>query len=40
VQIAGGRFSYIDGSTTLGGLDPAVFSNGRVHDQVLAALGT
>lgn len=39
VHIAGGTFSYLDGSTELEGLRPAVFSNRKVHDQVLDALG-
>jgi histidinol-phosphatase len=39
VEAAGGRFSYLDGSADLGGVRPALFTNGRLHDDALAALG-
>jgi histidinol-phosphatase len=38
VTAAGGRFSYLDGSTSLGGVRPALFSNRRVHAEVLDAV--
>jgi histidinol-phosphatase len=38
VTAAGGRFSYLDGSTALGGVRPALFSNGMVHAEVLDAV--
>lgn len=38
VEEAGGRFSDLDGGRDLYGGGPAVFSNGRTHDAVLAAL--
>jgi histidinol-phosphatase len=38
VQAAGGRFSYLDCSTTLGGVRPALFTNGIAHDDAVNAL--
>ncbi|HET9608297.1 MAG TPA: inositol monophosphatase family protein [Acidimicrobiales bacterium] len=38
VEEAGGRFSDLDGGRDLYGGGPVVFSNGRTHDAVLAAL--
>jgi len=38
VEEAGGRFSDLDGRRDLYGGGPVVFSNGRTHDAVLAAL--
>jgi histidinol-phosphatase len=39
VTAAGGRFSYLDGSTRLrDGMNAALYSNGLVHDAALAAL--
>jgi len=38
VRVAGGAFSYVDESSERGGPRPAVFSNGRVHDEVLTVL--
>lgn len=38
VTAAGGRFSYLDGSTDLDGVRPALFSNGALHDRALEAL--
>jgi histidinol-phosphatase len=40
VEEAGGRFSDLDGGRDLYGGGPVVFSNGRTHDAVLAALRT
>ena len=39
VQAAGGAFSYLDGSTELRPKGRAVFTNGPVHPDVLAAIG-
>ncbi|MGH9080773.1 MAG: inositol monophosphatase family protein [Acidimicrobiales bacterium] len=38
VQSAGGHFSYLDSSTALGGVRPALFTNGSAHERSLAAL--
>jgi histidinol-phosphatase len=38
VEEAGGRFSDLSGSADIYGGGPAVFSNGRVHDAVLARM--
>ena len=39
VTAAGGKFSYLDGSTRLrDGMNAALYSNGLVHDAALAAL--
>ena len=38
VHAAGGRFSYLDASTALSGIRPALFTNGSVHDEAIAAL--
>jgi histidinol-phosphatase len=38
VHAAGGRFSYLDASTALGGIRPALFTNGSAHDEAIAAL--
>jgi histidinol-phosphatase len=38
VHAAGGRFSYLDASTALGGIRPALFTNGSAHNEVIAAL--
>lgn len=38
VQAAGGRFSYLDSSTGLGGVRPALFTNGTAHNEAIAAL--
>ena len=38
VHAAGGRFSYLDASTVLGGIRPALFTNGSAHDEAIAAL--
>jgi histidinol-phosphatase len=40
VRVAGGSFSYLDGTTALTGNRPAVFSNGRIHAAVLDLLRT
>jgi histidinol-phosphatase len=37
-QAAGGQFSFLDRSTELGGVRPAVFSNGIAHDNAIDAL--
>jgi fructose-1,6-bisphosphatase/inositol monophosphatase family enzyme len=38
VQAAGGQFSYLDASIALGGIRPALFTNGLAHDEAIAAL--
>lgn len=38
VLAAGGQFSYLDSSTELGDVRPALFTNGIVHDEAIAAL--
>ncbi len=38
IQAAGGRFSYLDASTVLGGVRPALFTNGIAHDEAITAL--
>lgn len=38
VHAAGGRFSYLDASTALGAIRPALFTNGLAHDEAIAAL--
>jgi histidinol-phosphatase len=38
VQAAGGAFSYLDGSSILSGVRPAIFSNGMVHQAALDAI--
>ena len=40
VEEAGGRFSDLGGAADLYGGGPALFSNGRVHDEVLAHLSS
>ena len=38
VHAAGGRFSYLDTSTALTGVRPALVSNGSAHDRAIVAL--
>ena len=38
VQGAGGHFSYLDASTRMSGVRPALFTNGKLHSAALAAL--
>lgn len=38
VTAAGGRFSYLDGSTRVSRTGPGIFTNGVIHDEVLDAL--
>jgi histidinol-phosphatase len=38
VTAAGGRFSYLDGSTEVTQTGPGLFTNGLLHDEVLDAL--
>ncbi len=39
IRAAGGHFSYLDLSTALGGIRPALFTNGVAHDMAAIALG-
>lgn len=38
VHAVGGRFSYLDASTALGGVRPALFTNGSAHHEAITAL--
>ena len=38
VSASGGRFSYLDSSTELGGVRPALFTNGIAHQEAIKAL--
>jgi histidinol-phosphatase len=38
VSASGGRFSYLDSSTELGGVRPALFTNGIAHQDAINAL--
>jgi histidinol-phosphatase len=38
VHAVGGRFGYLDYSTVLGGVRPALFTNGITHDEAISAL--
>jgi fructose-1,6-bisphosphatase/inositol monophosphatase family enzyme len=38
IHAAGGRFSYLDSSTVLQGVRPALFTNGLAHDDAIESL--
>jgi histidinol-phosphatase len=38
IRAAGGRFSYLDSSTVLEGVRPALFTNGLAHDDAIKSL--